>query len=165
MLRRYGALTRHVERIAVVVCVVLFLIVVMMNAFEAVSRSLFAASSIYTVEGSVMLISLVYFLGYLVLMYRDEDISLDYFYVRFPGWLQRLVDLFVAAGTVMFFIVLTWTSFSFAMRVSALPDPVMPFSESIGVLPVLIGSLGCLWVAVYRLVRVVHTWTAAEACD
>lgn len=145
-----GGITNFIEKITATVCVISFIIVVGMNGFEAVSRSVFGVSSIYTVQASVVLISAVYFLGYLVLMNRDEDISLDYVYVRLNNRVRRALDVIISLAIFIFFTLLTITSFVYVARISAFPDPVFPFSESYTALPILLGSVGCLWVAAYR---------------
>src|SRR4051812_16134870 len=93
LLAWYRRLVDALDRSVLVLCVLLLASVVTLSAVEIIGRSFFEASSVVVVDLALQLSILMYFLGYLVLLNRDEDISVDYFYQRFPRRLRRAIDV------------------------------------------------------------------------
>ena len=104
-------LDRFFTRLSIVIVglsVLLFALVVVMNGWEAAARFFFSASSIYTVEISLVLASVVYFVGYAHLLHEDEDVRMAYFVRKLSPRKQGLIDAFNELATVVFFSVLVY---------------------------------------------------------
>ncbi len=133
--------------------VVLFAVVVILNGWEAAARYFFAASSIYTVELSLVLASIVYFTGYAGLLQRDEDVRLEYFVKKLGPRMQRMIDTFNELASTLFFTTLVYGSWAYYSLTSAMPHVLFPFHQGYVVLPIAAGALACLWIAITRLLR------------
>ena len=144
-----------VDRAAIAICASLLVVMVLLNGFEIMMRNL-GASSLYSTQLSIALGTLVYFLGYAVLMNRDQDISVRFIYDRLPVSLRSVVDVAVSLGTALFFGVVLSASLSYYRLTSSMQSQVLPVAQSTTVLPIVVGSAGCLWVSVVRAVASVR---------
>jgi TRAP-type C4-dicarboxylate transport system permease small subunit len=153
LLGLYGRSVDLLDRLTLWSCVVVFILVVGLNGFEIVSRYVFHHSSPYTVEASLSFSTFIYFAGYLVLLKRDKDVSMDFFHRRMPPRLRRVLDLVVAVAIVGFFAVLLDAAIRYYDLSSMMTHPVFPISQGITVIPIVLGAAGSLWVALYRALR------------
>ena len=155
-LGRYGRTVRFVADATLWLCVAALAVAVSLNGIEIVGRYFFGDSSLYRVEISLELCTALYLIGYLVLLARDEDVRMDYFYDRLPRRMRLILDFVIAGGTAWFFFVLLQSSLVYYRLTSTMTHPTFPISRGITTLPVLIAAGGCLWVAVYRLLASVR---------
>lgn len=139
------------DRWLLALCVVLLLIVVLLNAIEIVTRYFLGYSSPVSMELAVSLSSCMYFIGYAVLLKRDEDVRMQYFFDRLGPIVQCVVDTATNVLVVAFFTLLLTEALEFYQMTSVMMHPVFPIKQSYSVLPVLLGGAVCLWVAIYRL--------------
>jgi TRAP-type C4-dicarboxylate transport system permease small subunit len=143
------------DRAASVVATLLLLAMAGLNGLEAVSR-LFGASSIYYVQVSLACSTLVYFVGYLILLRRGEDVSVGFFHALMPRPAQKLVDCLTALAIVVFFAVLLHASLDYYALTSLMRHPVLPVQQSVTAIPIILGAAGCLWVALYKAVTAIR---------
>ena len=156
LLRLYARSVRHVSDATLWLCVLALVAAVSLNAIEIGSRYVFGHSSLYRVEISLELCTAMYLAGYLVLLARNEDVAMDYFYARLPRRAQSMLDVAIAAGTLGFFAVLLDSSITYFRLTSTMTHPTFPISRGITTLPILIAAAGCFWVALYRVLASVH---------
>jgi TRAP-type C4-dicarboxylate transport system permease small subunit len=155
MFRAFDRLTSALAAAALVISVALFVGMVLLNGAEGVGRYVFQASSIYLVETSLVLGTAVYFIGYVALLQKDEDIRMGYFVERMPRRLAWGVDVCTELGVVIFFLVLVRASWGYYQLTSMMPHALFPFSQGYVVLPLMAGATAGLWVGVHRLVAAV----------
>lgn len=153
VLRVYGSTVAVIDRFVFALCGVLLAAIVALNGVEILTRYFLNSSSIYNAEGSLVLSALMYFAGYAVLLRRDEDITLDYFYAKFPERGRLVIDFLIACGALVFFAVLFETSLRYFRLTSVMMHPVLPVSQSWTVAPILVGAAVCLYVAFYRVLH------------
>ena len=70
------------ERWLLLLCVLLLFVVVLLNAVEIITRYFLGYSSPVSMELAVSLSSCMYFIGYAVLLKRDDDVRMQYFFDR-----------------------------------------------------------------------------------
>ena len=144
-----------IAKVVAFLAVILFAAVVLLNGWEAAARYFFAASSIYTVEVSLVVASLVYFVGYARLLHDDEDVRMGYFVDRLSPLTQRAIDLVNEIGALAFFGVLGYGSWGYFTLTSGIPHTLFPFHQGYVVLPVLLGATICLLMTLSRLLRAI----------
>jgi TRAP-type C4-dicarboxylate transport system permease small subunit len=93
----------------------------------------------------------MYFIGYLSLLNRDQDIMVDYFYVRFPLRVRRMIDLLAAVAIAGFFLLLLVKSIALFRLGLRFPHPVFPVPNALIVSPAVLGAAGGLLVALRKL--------------
>jgi TRAP-type C4-dicarboxylate transport system permease small subunit len=129
-------------------CTFLLATVVVLSGAEIVGRTFFAASSVELVDLSLQLSILMNFIGYLVLLNRDQDISVDYFYVRLPRPVRRAIDILIALAIAAFFLLLLIKSIALFRMGLRFNHPVFPIPQAILAVPAVLGSAGGLIVAI-----------------
>jgi TRAP-type C4-dicarboxylate transport system permease small subunit len=133
-----------------VFCAALLLVVVGLNAVEIITRYFLGYSSPFSMELAVFLSSCMYFVAYAVLLKRDEDVRMQYFFDRLGPKAQVLIDTVTDALIVAFFALILIKAIEFYRMTSMMMHPLFPIKQSYSVLPVLLGGAICLWVALYR---------------
>ena len=133
-----------IAKIIALLAVILFAVVVILNGWEAAARYFFASSSIYTVEVSLVVASVVYFIGYARLLHDDEDVRMAYFVEKLSPRSQRSIDVINEVGSLTFFGALTYGSWGYFTLTSGIPHVLFPFHQGYVVLPVLAGGIICL---------------------
>lgn len=124
-------------------------VVVGLNALEIVSRRL-GRSSPLLVELTVLLATATYFVGYAALLWRDEDVVVEYVYERLPAGVRRWLDLGIALAVLAFFLVLVAKAVALFRLTWPMRHPVFAVSYSYTTLPLVVGAVLCLWVAAQR---------------
>ena len=151
LLRLYGRGLDALDRGTSAVCALLLAAVVALTGSEILARSIFAQSSVAMVDLALQLAIVMYFIGYLSLLNRNQDIMVDYFYVRFPPSARRIIDLVTAIAVVGFFVVLLVKSIALFRLCLRFPHPVFPVPNAVIVSPALLGSIGGVLVALRKL--------------
>jgi len=147
----YGKSVRLIDAWGVGFCVAVLVVVVALNAVEIFTRYFLAYSSPISMELAVSLSTGMYFVGYMVLLNRDEDVVMHFFFDRLSPKTQRVVDTCTHVAVTAFLTVLVIKAFHLFMLTSRMMHPVFPVKQSYTVLPVLIGGALCLHVALFRL--------------
>ncbi|NBT54294.1 MAG: TRAP transporter small permease subunit [Betaproteobacteria bacterium] len=148
---RLDSLFKTLSNVILGLSVFLFVLVVVMNGWEAAARFFFSASSIYTVEISLVLASVVYFVGYAHLLHEDEDVRMAYFVRKLSLRNQRLIDAFNELATVVFFGVLAYGCWGYLTLTSGIPHVLFPFHQGYVALPAMVGAVICLLMSLKRL--------------
>lgn len=143
------------DRINAAACALLFLAVVLMAGGEIVARNLFQNSSVEMVDLSLQCAILMYFLGYASLLNREQDIRMDYFYVRFPGRLRKIIDVLTWVAIAGFFLLLLVKSFTLFRMGLNQRHPVFPIPNALIIVPAVLGASAGLLVAVRKLLDAV----------
>jgi TRAP-type C4-dicarboxylate transport system permease small subunit len=146
----YGWAVDWLDRMTTALCALLLVAVVALSATEIVARSFFQASSVEVVDLTLQLAILMYFLGYLSLLNRNEDVAIDYFHRRIPTPIRRVVDILAACAIAAFFAVLLVKSVALFRLGLRYNHPVFPIPNAVTITPALLGSLGGLLVAVRK---------------
>jgi TRAP-type C4-dicarboxylate transport system permease small subunit len=154
MIRRlvgaYGRAIDAFDRVVLAVSALLLGAVVVLTAVEIIGRNVFLRSSPEAVDVTLSLAVLIYFVGYLVLLNREQDVMMDYFYARFPAGLRRALDAATAVAILVFFVILLVKSWRlFELGLSSL-HPVFPVPHGIVALPAVVGAAGCVLVALRK---------------
>jgi TRAP-type C4-dicarboxylate transport system permease small subunit len=160
LLGRYERAVRWVSDVTLWLCVAALVGAVTLNAIEIAGRYFFGDSSLYRVEVSLELCVAMYFVGYLVLLGRSEDVAMGYFYDRLPRRARLILDVAIAAGTTWFFGVLLESSLAYFRLTSTMTHPTFPISRGITTLPILAAAAGCLWIAIYQVLASVRDLVA-----
>jgi len=150
----YRRFVDALDRATMVFCALLLASVVCLSAIEIVGRSFFAMSSIEIVDLALQFSILMNFVGYLVLLNRNQDIEIDYFYVKLPPSVRRAVDVLVAlaiAGLFLLLLIKSIKLFRMGLRFS---HPVFPIPQAAVTLPAVLGSAGGLIVAIRKALDV-----------
>ena len=147
---RYGRAIDALDRVVLVVSALLLGAVVVLTAIEIIGRNVFRHSSPEAVDVTLALAVLVYFVGYLVLLNRDQDVMMDYFYNRFPARLRGALDAATAVAVLVFFAILLFKSWRLVQLGMNSLHPVFPVPHGIVALPVLAGAVGCVLVALRK---------------
>jgi TRAP-type C4-dicarboxylate transport system permease small subunit len=150
-LKYYGKSVDLADRWLLSLCVILLFVVVGLNAVEIFTRYLLGYSSPISMELAVSLSSCMYFIGYAVLLKRDEDVRMQYFFDRLGPRTRSLVETATNILIVIFFALTLIKAIEFYEITSVMMHPVFPIRQSYSVLPVLVGGAICLWIALYRL--------------
>jgi len=149
--RGYGRGVDALDRWTSAICALLLAAVVLLTGSEIVGRSLFAQSSVAMVDLALQFAIVMYFIGYLSLLNRDQDIMVDYFYVRFPLRVRRRTDLLAAIAIVGSFLLLLVKSIALFRLGLRFPHPVFPVPNALIVSPAVLGAAGGLLVALRKL--------------
>jgi TRAP-type C4-dicarboxylate transport system permease small subunit len=164
LLHVYGLSVDFLDRVIMVACALMLVFVVAINGCEIITRYFFRYSSLYSAETSLVISALMYFVGYVVLLKRDEDVTLDYFYMKMPLMVRRAIDLLLSLGVLAFFVILSESSLRYVRLTSMMQHPVMPIPQSYTTAPILVAAICCLWVALYKvLVAVDRLFAPKEA--
>ena len=154
-LRLYGHAVDALERATTAACALLLAAVVLLAGAEIVGRTFFGHSSLEMVDLSLQLAILMYFIGYSALLNRDQDIVMDYFYVRFPVRARRLIDVLTALAVAGFFLLLLVKSIALFRLGLRFPHPVFPLPNAVVIVPAVLGAAGGLIVAVRKALDVI----------
>lgn len=146
----YGHAIDAVDRVLAGIMASLLGIVVLLTAAEIVGRNIFRYSSPEAVDITLALAIVVYLVGYAVLLNRDQDVTMDFFYRWFSPAMQRVIDLLTDAAILAFFVVMLLKSHRlFEMGLNSL-HPVFPVPHGIVALPAVAAGIACVLVAVRR---------------
>jgi len=146
----YGRAVDAIDRVLAACMALLLGVVVLLTAIEIVGRNVFRYSSPEAVDVTLSLAIVVYLVGYAVLLNRDQDVTMDFFYRWFSPPTRRAVDLLTDAAILAFFVVLLLKSHRlFQMGLNSL-HPVFPVPHGIVALPAVAAGLACVLVAVRR---------------
>jgi TRAP-type C4-dicarboxylate transport system permease small subunit len=106
------------------------------------------------VELAELNMGLLVFLGWAYTQQQKRHIAIDILYLRFPGWLQRTLNLFNLVLGIVFMVIVAWQAYDFSVysKVSTettenLGLPVWPFKLS-----VLIGASSFCLQLIFELV-------------
>jgi len=151
ILKYYGMSVDLADRWLLSLCVLLLFVVVGLNAVEIFTRYFLGYSSPVSMELAVSLSSCMYFIGYAVLLKRDEDVRMQYFFDRLGPRTRSLIETATNILIVVFFVLILAKTIEFYRITSVMMHPVFPIKQSYSVLPILLGGAICLWIALYRL--------------
>lgn len=146
----FGRVVDRIDRANTVVCVLLFSAVVLMAGAEVVSRAVFNSSSLEMVDLSLQLAILMYFIGYASLLNRDQDIRMDYFYLRFPLRVRKALDVLSAVAIAGFFLLLLIKSMELFGMGLRQRHPVFPIPNAVVIFPAVLGAAYGLVVAIRK---------------
>jgi len=130
-------------------CIILFAIVVSLYAWEIFTRYFLDYSSVISGELGLILMKWIYFLGFVVLFKRGEDVVMEYFFQRLPDRIKQFVEWLTQLAIFVFLTVLVWKSIRFYAMTSLMDHPFLPIKYSYTVQPILVGSTLALVVALY----------------
>ena len=133
-----------------VVCALLFTAVVLMAGAEVVSRAVFKSSSVEMVDLSLQFAMLMYFIGYASLLNRDQDIRMDYFYLRFPLRVRKALDVLSGLAIAGFFVLLLIKSIALFQMGLRQSHPVFPIPNAVVIVPAVLGAACGLLVALRK---------------
>lgn len=136
---------------ATVLGAVLLALVTLVSGAELVARSLTGSSWIEAGDLAMLFAVAMYFTGYPALLNRDEDIRMDYFYLRLPPRLRRGIDLAAAAAIVLFFVVLVVKAIVLFRMGLRFRHPVLALPAAAVYAPLVIGAAFGLLVAIRKL--------------
>ncbi len=151
MLKLSGRITDNLERAATVLGALLLFIVVSLTGIEIVIRNYFGSSALEAVEISMQLAILMYFIGYPALLNGNRDIQVDYFYVKYPIGVQKVVDVLTNLAILCFFSIFLWKSIELFMHGLIFRHPVFNIPNAVVIVPVVLGGVFGLIVAIRRL--------------
>jgi len=151
ILKYYAKSVDLADRWLLLLCVLLLFVVVLLNAVEIITRYFLGYSSPVSMELAVSLSSCMYFIGYAVLLKRDEDVRMQYFFDRLGPKAKSVIETGTNVLIVIFFALILVKAIEFYRITSVMMHPVFPIKQSYSVLPVLLGGALCLWIALYRL--------------
>jgi TRAP-type C4-dicarboxylate transport system permease small subunit len=146
----YGRAVDAIDRVLAAGMALLLGLVVLLTAAEILGRNVFRYSSPEAVDVTLSLAIVVYLVGYAVLLNRDQDVTMDFFYRRFAPAARRVIDLLTDTAILVFFVVLLMKSHRlFEMGLNSL-HPVFPVPHGIVALPALAAGVACVLVALRR---------------
>jgi len=150
-LKGYKHILDLMEKVLMVLCALLFAGVVTLSAIEIFTRYFLNYSSTISGELGLILMTWIYFLGFIILFKRGEDVVMEYFFRRLPNGIKSLMEWLTHLAIFIFLSTLVWNSIKFYRMTSTMEHPFLPIKYSYTVQPILVGSFLALVVAVYFL--------------
>jgi TRAP-type C4-dicarboxylate transport system permease small subunit len=141
------------EKVLMALSSLLFVTVVLLYAGEIFTRFFLSYSSTVSGELGLILMTWVYFLGFVVLFKRGEDVAMEYFLRFFSPRFRAGLDWAVHLAIFVFLAVLVWKSAQFHAMTAQMSHPFLPVKYSYTVQPVLAGSVLAAAVSVYFLLE------------
>jgi len=151
LLKGYKHILDIMEKVLMFLCTLLFAVVVSLSAIEIFTRYFLNYSSTVSGELGLILMTWIYFLGFIILFKRGEDVVMEYFFRRLPGRIRSLIEWLTHLAILIFLTILVWKSIKFYKMTSMMEHPSLPIKYSYTVQPVLVGSILALVVAIYFL--------------
>jgi TRAP-type C4-dicarboxylate transport system permease small subunit len=163
LLRGYGRSVRFVSDVVLWLCVAALATAVALNAAEIIGRYFFGSSSLYRVEISLELCTAMYLVGYVVLLARREDVTMDYFHERMPRRVRMALDVATALGTLAFFAVLLDNALVYWRLTSTMTHPTFPISRGSTTFPIVVAAAACCYVSIYQVLAAVDDAIRSKA--
>jgi|GEM_PF-1544773 TRAP-type C4-dicarboxylate transport system permease small subunit len=152
-LKGYQYALTLLEKILMVICILLLLIVVFLYAVEIFTRYFLHYSSTVSAELGLILMTWMYFLGFVILFKRGEDVVMEYFFRLLPPRARELLEWLIQGAILLFLTVLTWKAIQFYFMTSTMEHPFLPIRYSYTVQPVLAGSILAILVSLYFILE------------
>jgi TRAP-type C4-dicarboxylate transport system permease small subunit len=166
MLHGFKRFLDILDKVLMALCISIFAVVVTLNAIEIFTRYLLNYSSTVSGEIGLILMTWMYFLGFIILFKRRENVVMEYFFRLLPEQIRAYVEWFTHLVIFTFLAVLVWKSGKFYELTSSMEHPFLPIKYSYTVQPLLVGSILALVVAVYFVLEktdgLVHRWTRVD---
>lgn len=150
MLARYKRFLDLLEKGLMFICAVILAFVMIIYTIEIFTRYCLNYSSTVTGELGLILMTWLYFLGFVILFKRGEDVIMEYFFDRFPLRIRNLIAWMTSWAILMFILVLVWKSYQFYALTRMMEHPFLPIRYSYTVQPIFAGSILALFVSVYQ---------------
>ena len=131
------------------VCALILSFVMIIYTIEIFTRYCLNYSSTVTGELGLILMTWLYFLGFVIIFKRSEDVIMEYFFQRFPLRIRNLIEWLTCWAIFLFLFVLVWKSFHFYTVARMMEHPFLPIKYSYTVHPILVGSVLALIVSIY----------------
>ena len=131
------------------VCALILSFVIIIYTIEIFTRYCLNYSSTVTGELGLILMTWMYFLGFVILFRRGEDVIMEYFFQRFSTRIRNVIEWVTCWAIFTFLLVLVWKSFHFYTVTRMMEHPFLPIKYSYTVQPILVGSVLALIVSVY----------------
>jgi TRAP-type transport system small permease protein len=145
----YRYLLDLLEKALMFICTLLLAFVIVIYSIEIFTRYFLNYSSTVTGELGLILMTWLYFLGFVILFKRGEDVIMEYFFKRFPQRIRNLIEWLTCWAILIFLVVLVWKSLHFYTVTRMMSHPFLPIKYSFTVQPILAGSILALIVSVY----------------
>ena len=139
------------EKGLMVICAFILSFVMIIYTIEIFTRYCLNYSSTVTGELGLILMTWLYFLGFVIIFKRGEDVIMEYFFQRFPARIRNLIAWLTCWAIVVFLLVLVWKSFHFYSVARMMEHPFLPIKYSYTVQPILVGSVLALLVSIFLL--------------
>lgn len=148
-LKIYDRILTFLEKGLMVICMSLFSMVVILGAIEIFTRYFLSYSSIISGELGLILMTWTYFLGFIILFKRGEDIVMEYFFQKLPEPLRNLIEWLTHLTILIFILTLIWNAIKFYLLTNKMEHPFLPIKYSYTVHPILVSSFLALFISVY----------------
>jgi len=119
---------------------VMFCIMLAVNAYNIILRSLFDQGTMWHQEISIMAAFWIYFAAYGILAKERGYISVEYFVNRLPKGLEQFFSIFARILTVIFHAVLGYFGIVSIKAAGIYQTPILGWSETIYFVPLLVGT-------------------------
>lgn len=139
------------EKALMFVCSLVLAFVMVIYTIEIFTRYCLRYSSTVTGELGLILMTWLYFLGFVILFKRGEDVIMEYFFDRCPLRIRSLIAWLTSWAVLAFVLVLVWKSYQFYNVARMMDHPFLPIRYSYTVHPILAGSVLSLFVSVYQV--------------
>jgi len=139
------------EKVLMLTCALILSFVMIIYTIEIFTRYCLRYSSTVTGELGLILMTWLYFLGFVILFKRGEDVIMEYFFDRFPLRIRNLIAWLTSWAILIFLLVLVWKSYQFYSVARMMEHPFLPIRYSYTVQPILTGSILSLIVSVYSV--------------
>jgi TRAP-type C4-dicarboxylate transport system permease small subunit len=151
ILARYRTVLDLLDKTLMFVCALTLAFVMIIYTIEIFTRYCLNYSSTVTGELGLILMTWLYFLGFVILFKRGEDVIMEYFFDRFPLRIRDLIAWLTSWAILAFILVLVWKSYQFYTVARMMDHPFLPIRYSYNVHPILAGSILSLFVSVYQV--------------
>ena len=162
----YKYLLDKLEWVIITLCIILLPSTVAIYAVEIFTRYFLRYSSVYAGEVGLLLMAWMYFLGFTVLFYRGEDVVMEYFFNFLPRRIKQYVDWVSHLAIVLFLAILFKECISLRALTNLMDHQILPVKRSFMNLPLLVGTLLALLVAIYfawiKTDKVIRGWIGKE---
>ena len=158
MLAGYKRVLDLLDQALMFVCVLILAFVMIIYTIEIFTRYCLNYSSTVTGELGLILMTWLYFLGFVILFKRGEDVIMEYFFDRFPLRIRGLIAWMTSWAVLAFIFVLVWKSYQFYTVARMMDHPFLPIRYSYTVHPIFAGSVLSLFVSVYQVCEKTHAF-------
>lgn len=136
-------------KFACVLCILLFAVIVGITTMEVFTRYFLNYSSVKAAEIQLLLSDWMYFLGFVVILIRGENLVMEYFFNKLPGPVRQVVDWLTHLAILLFLFIVLKECISLRALTNLMDHQVLPVKQSFVNLPLLIGSFLAILVTLY----------------
>jgi TRAP-type C4-dicarboxylate transport system permease small subunit len=163
ILTKYKRALDLLDKGLMLICALILAFVMIIYSIEIFTRYCLQYSSTVTGELGLILMTWLYFLGFVILFKRGEDVIMEYFFDRMPLRIRSLIAWLTSWAILVFLLVLVWKSYQFYSVARMMEHPFLPIRYSYTVQPIFVGSILASFVSGYQVLEKTGAFLKGES--